>query len=215
MKKIEQNSRQLSLYIQRIAEINSSTSSKAILATTQNEKYRTALENKITSIEKLSIVRLARELLEENPDIGGFASYSLLANELMIQGDNLTALNFSRSALQYSRTKPEQIESMNYIAFTLFLPGETQDFDKGRSMFQKSIALSRLEKSHLRDTLVLRSLSDLIVAEARFGSCAFAKEALLKLKTGLSSSNNSSFLIQFTENEISFRISCFEDCTLF
>lgn len=208
----DRNFTQLSEYVGRISEINSEMASKAILATTLSEQARVAAEGKIVNAEKASIVRLASRLLEENPDIGGFASYITLTYELLSQGDNATALAFAQSALQKSRTAPERIESTRYVAQTLFAPGETQDIDLARETFQGAIDLAKLEKSYLLYQLIANSYSNMIVAEVQFGSCDKAQLAIQNLTKDMALSK-SPIILQSALAEINFGLRGQTYCT--
>jgi hypothetical protein len=201
----EANAIQLGTYVRRISELNSDLAGKAISAVTPEQKARVAAEGKVINSEKFSIVRLASRLLREQPEAGGFAAYATLAYELILQGDNETALSYANSALQFSLTKPEKIESMRYVAMVLFAPGATQNIDLARENFRDAIKLAKEEKSYLSNQLVAGVFSNFVVAEVQFGGCAEAKMALNELRTDLSA-ERFPHILQAALSEIGFSI---------
>lgn len=201
----EANIIQLGTYIRRISELNGKIASTMLLADTPDEQARANTESKIINTEKHVVVRLADRLLREQPSLGGFASHITMTYEMLSQGDNSSALSYASLALRNSRNKPEEIESMRYIARVLFAPGKDQDLITARQTFKKAKTLSQTETSFLRTQLIAGTFSDLIVAEIYFGDCEMAVSAVQELRSKFSSKTDS-ILFKSTMSEIGYKI---------
>ena len=191
--------------------MNGQIARNALTADTPDAQARANAEGKIINAEKLSIVRLADRLLREQPDAGGFSSYITISYEMLSQGNNAKALNYAKAALQNSETKPEEIESMRYIARVLFAPGENQNVSAARKTFQDARALSETEQSFLGPQLVANVLSDIVIAEILFGECKEAKLAMETLNKKLSTSHTVQVL-QAALGEISYSVRGTTNC---
>ncbi|MCJ0884286.1 hypothetical protein MTR11_21640 [Vibrio sp. CCB-PB317] len=175
---LEKKSSTLTSYIRRVTEINTALSKKALLADNPEKMAQLAIESKIINGEKMSVVRLATNLLDDNPEIGRFPFYLTLSYELLSQGDNIAALKMARLAFQTSRTSWEKMESMRYMAYITFVPGSTQNIPAARELFQEAIELAISENNHVKHQLIANSYANWISAEVLFGSCEKAKNTL-------------------------------------
>lgn len=195
------NTIQLGKWISRISELNSDNAIRVISADTLEKRSQAFIIGSIVSNEKLSIIRLADQLMQEQPNTGGFTAYIVMASEMLNQGNNQKALTYARNALTSSETMPERIASMRQVASVLFTPGSTQDIDVARKTFQDTLALVEANKSSIKEYLTAKTLSNLAMAEALFGSCNEAELAIKKLHKEFSSTNHK-MLLQVSLNEI-------------
>ncbi len=192
---------QIGTFVRRITELNSEISRLSVFTDTPEKMARANVGAKIINGEKLSIVRLADRLLQEDPDAGGFAAYATIAYEMLTQGNNSKALEYANAALEKSQTVPEKIEAQRYIARILFAPGVTQDIQEARKVFLDAKSLALNETSYLRSQLTASAISDLVVSEALFGDCDQSKLAMDELET-LMATEDSALVFQLSIGEI-------------
>lgn len=204
--------RTLADHIRRITELNSRITSTYF---STKDDWATQSLAKTLNAEKVSILRLADDLVSKRSDMTNFAISFTLSVEHFQLGNTGRAQEYAKQALSSAATDAERVEAQRIVAQTLFAPGKGQDVRAARAMFGRALDSVRRMETFLKSGLLANVYTDWILSEAAFGDCERAKASWDDFRKAVQGEYNDARTVKVTRMQLNAMLGAPARCPTF
>jgi hypothetical protein len=182
----EESLGELRQIVSRLSEIN-----WKLIEQWSGDPQRARLVQMAANGEKVSLLDRADQIVAAMGPRIGLSEYLTLAYEHLGFGDNLTALRYANAAIGVAATPGLKAEAYRYKARALFMPGPTQDLEKGREAFREGLEAASGGGTMSASNAAATIYVDWLYNEASFGDCARLAPLLDEIEQALTSLSTS------------------------